>query len=273
MSRAGPRDLSLAHLSLIGSAPMEFIQIAARAGFRLVDLRLSPATVTDRVYTTGEREALCRTLLPVLQDADMCVWDVEIIRINEATDSRNHLPLLDAAALLGARRVKVVCDSDDPALVADKLAELCALAAPLGLTMDLEYMVFSGVKSLAAAVAILRAARQPNLKLLVDALHWMRAGDTLAGVAAVRPELGYVQLCDGALQAPIGRDLLIQEARTSRLPPGEGQFPLVPLLQAMPPGCAASVEVPLPPRQDALAHATRLLRATRAVVEQEETSP
>jgi sugar phosphate isomerase/epimerase len=267
------RDISLAHLSLIDSEPAGFIQIASRAGFGLIDLRLSPATATDRVYTYQERDNLCLELLPILRDTGVRVWDVEIIRINNLTQPKDHLPLLEAAALLGARRVKVVCDIDEHSLIAGKLAGLCELSAPLGLTIDLEYMVFSGVKSLHAALEIIHTARQPNLQVLVDALHWMRAGDTLAQIAAGLPDLGYVQLCDGPLEAPVGRELLIQEARTSRLPPGEGQFPLDSLLRAMPMQCVVSVEVPLPFGQSAQVHAQRLLQATRVIIqEKQETS-
>jgi sugar phosphate isomerase/epimerase len=268
------RDISLAHLSLIESEPAGLIQIASRAGFDLVDLRLSPATATDRVYTVQDRDQLCRELLPILQDTGVRVWDVEIVRINKRSRPRDHLPLLEAAALLGARRVKVVCDTEEHSLIASKLVGLCELSAPLGLTIDLEYMVFSGVKSLQAAIGIIHTARQPNLQVLVDALHWMRAGDTLAQIAAGLPDLGYVQLCDGPLEAPIGRDLLIQEARTSRLSPGEGQFPLASLLRAMPAQCVISVEVPLLPGRHAQVHAQHLLQATRAMIqENQETSP
>ena len=267
------RDISLAHLSLIESEPAGFIQIASRAGFGLVDLRLSPATAIDRVYTSQERDQLCRELMPILQDTGLRVWDVEIIRINNRTRPTDHLPLLEAAAVLGARRVKVVCDVEDQSLIAGKLADLCELSAPFGLTIDLEYMVFSGVKSLQAAIEVIHTARQPNLQVLVDTLHWMRAGDTLAQIAAALPDLGYIQLCDGPFEAPIGPDLLIQEARTRRLPPGEGQFPLVSLLRAMPAHCVISVEVPLPPGRSAQVHAQHLLRATRAVIqENQETS-
>ena len=115
------RDISLAHLSLIESEPAGLIQIASRAGFDLVDLRLSPATATDRVYTFQERDQLCRELLPILQDTGVRVWDVEIVRINKRSRPRDHLPLLEAAALLGARRVKVVCDTEEHSLIASKL--------------------------------------------------------------------------------------------------------------------------------------------------------
>ena len=268
------RALSLAHLSLIACPPDQLVILAAEAGFGMVDLRLSPATPTDRVYSDDERMGVCRALLPLLRQTGMKVWDVEIIRIHERTRPEDHLPLMEAASLLGARRIKTVCDCDDPALSAALLGRFAELAAAFGLTVDLEYMVFSGVKSLRAAVVIVEAAAQPNLRVLVDALHWMRAGDTVADVHAAPPDrIGYVQLCDGPATGPSGREALIAEARTRRLPPGEGEFPLRALLDAMPPSCPVSIEVPLPSGEDPLRHAGRLLAAARGVIERQEAAP
>jgi sugar phosphate isomerase/epimerase len=136
--------------------------------------------------------------------------------------------------------------------------------------MDLEYMVFSGVKSLRSALDLVDKTGRSNLRVLVDALHWVRASD----IGALRPAhpggLGYVQLCDGPLLGPASREALIQEARTSRLAPGEGEFPLDTLLEAMPPHCVASVEVPLPSGQEPLAHAKKLRLAARALSERHE---
>ena len=126
------RPISLAHLSLIASPPDEMVAIAAKAGFGLVDLRLSPATQTDRVYGNAERLQLCRALRPHLADCGLKVWDVEIIRLNDRTRPEDHLPLMEAANLLGARRLKAVCDSEDEGQAAALLARLAELAAPFG---------------------------------------------------------------------------------------------------------------------------------------------
>ena len=260
-----PRRLfSLAHLSLIDSPPDEMVRIAAAAGFDLVDLRLAPATPTDRVYDNVTLAALARALAPMVRDAGLKVWDVEIIRLNDRTRPQDYLPLMEAAAHLGASRMKLVCDAEDPARASGLLSEFARTAAPFGLTLDLEYMVFSGVKTLNAALAVVKAADAANLKVLVDALHWARAG--AEDIRAADPALlGYVQLCDAPATAPVGRDGLIAEARTHRLPPGEGALTLGALLEAMPQDCTASLEVPPLPGHDPLAHARTLLAAARSV--------
>jgi sugar phosphate isomerase/epimerase len=265
------RRFSIAHLSLIALAPAELVRIAGEAGFDLVDLRLAPATPDDPVYSSSELAVLARTLTPLLRDAGLRVWDVEIIRLKDDTRPQDYMPLMEAAAALGAARMKLVCDTDDHARATDLLAQLAQRAAPFGLTLDLEYMVFSGVKNLKAATEVVMAAAQPNLRVLVDALHWARAGDAAADIRAAR-FLDYVQLCDAPAAAPVGREALIREARTDRLPPGEGALALGDLLAAMPPDCVASLEVPLPPGHDPLAHARRLLKAAHSVCGQEMSS-
>jgi sugar phosphate isomerase/epimerase len=177
---------------------------------------------------------------------------------------------METAAVLGARRMKLVCDSEDHGRVADILARLCDLAAPFGLTLDLEYMVFSGVKSLRSALDLVAATGRSNLQVLVDALHWMRAGDTAASLRQHISRLGYVQLCDGPLHGPTERQALIQEARTDRLAPGEGEFPLQELVAAMPLSCVASLEVPLPAGQSPLAHARHLFEAAQSFLQRQE---
>jgi sugar phosphate isomerase/epimerase len=260
------RLFSIAHLSLIDTPPAELIRIAAEAGYDLVDLRLAPATPTDPVYSSSELKPLANGLLPRLRDAGLRVWDVEIIRLKDDTNPQDYLPLMETAAILGAKRMKLVCDTHDHARASDLLAQFAQLAGPFGLLLDLEYMVFSGIKNLQAAQAVVAAAGQYPLRVLVDALHWARAGDTAKDIDAADPALlNYVQLCDAPAAAPGGRDALIKEARTSRLPPGEGELALRDLLAAMPKDCVASLEVPLPPGHDPLAHARRLLAAARAV--------
>lgn len=273
--RGRRRLLSLAHLSLIQTAPTQLMRIAGAAGFDLVDLRLAPATSTDPVYSAADLKALCRELAAIREDTGLRVWDVEIIRVNDQTRPEAYLPLMEAAAALDAKRMKLVCDSEDHGRTAQTLVRLCDLAAPSGLVLDLEYMVFSGVRSLQSALALVEATGRTNLKVLVDALHWVRAGDAINPTPVHLDRLGYVQLCDGPLHGPTNRQALIQEARTSRLAPGKGEFPLDALLEAMPSLCVASVEVPLPPQREPLAHARRLLEATRALCERHdrETTP
>jgi len=110
--------------------------------------------------------------------------------------------------------------------------------------VDLEFMRWRPVATLQQALAVLTAAGQGNSAVLVDALHLFRSGGDVAAIAQVHPHyLRAVQLCDAPLQAP-AEALIIQEAREGRLLPGQGQLPLVALLDALPADVQLSVETP-----------------------------
>ena len=83
---------------------------------------------------------------------------------------------MEAAALLGASRSNLSATARIMRAPPDCWGGFANCAAPFGLTLDLEYMVFSGVRSLSAALKLAAAVDRPNLQVLVDALHWMRAG-------------------------------------------------------------------------------------------------
>ena len=189
--------------------------------------------------------ALCRTLLPILRDAGLKVWDVEIIRINGQSRAESHLPLMEAAALLGARRLKIVCDSSDHTLAADVLGRLCRLAAPFGLTCDLEFIPWLRTKDLADVAALIRAAGPDNGGVMIDTLHFARAGCTLEELDALPPQwFHYVQLCDAPLARPSTVEGLIYAAREERLFPGEGELDLAGIMARLPSGIPVALEIP-----------------------------
>ena len=85
-------------------------------------------------------------------------------------------------------------------------------------------------------------AGRPNGRILVDLLHVARSGGTAADLAKLPASLiGHVQLSDAPLAAPPD-DALVTEARGRRLPPGEGELPLVAMMNALPSGVPLSTE-------------------------------
>lgn len=259
--------ISLAHLSALALHPLVLVDVAAQAGFDAVDLRLAPATATDRSYGDSERLALARQLRSRLADNGLVAWSVEIIRIREPFAPADFASLMEAAALIGARRLKVVSDESDPQRTADHLAGLAGMAAQHGLMVDLEFMVFTGVRSLGDALAVVQSSGSANVQVLIDALHWMRSAGTLEQVRAAPAHcLGYLEWCDGPLLGPTDLQGLLHEARADRLPPGEGSFPLQDLLRAVPHAATISLEVPQREGAEPLTRCRHLARAARAVL-------
>lgn len=263
--------LSLAFLTVFDLGPVEAVRTAAAAGYDLVGLRILPAAARgepDYPLLTDDR--LLARVRAALDDTGVAVGDVEIIRLRPVCDWDLFDRFCDRCAALGARHVLVAGDDPDPARLADSLARFADLAAPRGLTADLEFMPWTAVPDLTAAQAAVQAAGRPNAGVLVDALHYDRSATTLDQIAALPADrVNYVQFCDGAVPYDPSDEALIRVARGERLFPGQGGIDLVGLARAIPPGVTISVEVPhraLAARIDALGRAEMAMAATRAIL-------
>ncbi|MTH44703.1 sugar phosphate isomerase/epimerase family protein [Intestinirhabdus alba] len=248
------RTLSLAALTLLDVSPAEQVRIAASTGFTGVGIRLLPATPQDPDYhMLGDTPAV-RETLAALRDTGIDVTDVEIVRLTPDFALNDTLQtFLETAARLGARQVLVAGNDDNASRSADNLAQLGQAGKAFGLTMNLEPMPWTAVRTLADARRLIAASGQPEVGILIDAMHFWRAGESLATLSQL-PEscLNYMQLCDAPAAAPTSEQELIRQAREARNVPGEGGLNLHALMAALPAGLPVSVEVPLSGAQGAL---------------------
>ena len=72
-------------------------------------------------------------------------------------------------------------DPDESRLV-ERFAALCDLGAPLGLTMNLEPMPWTDVKTLQQGARVIARAGRPNAGVLIDPIHFDRASNTAGDV-------------------------------------------------------------------------------------------
>jgi sugar phosphate isomerase/epimerase len=88
-----------------------------------------------------------------------------------------------------------------------------------------------------------RHVGKPNFRLLIDTMHFVRAGGTAADIAAVDPNvIGYVQLCDAPLVSRFAS--YMDEALHERMVPGTGELPLLDIVAAVPEHVVLGLEVP-----------------------------
>ncbi|MFY0633815.1 MAG: TIM barrel protein [Vannielia sp.] len=263
--------ISLAFLTTFDVGPVEAVKTAAAAGYQMVGLRILPAAPgAEPDYPLLSDDSVLREVRAALDDTGVTVGDVEIIRLKPENDWELFSRFTDRCATLSARHVLVAGDDPDTGRLTENYARFCQLAAPAGLTADLEFMPWTAVPDLKAAQAIVEAAGQDNGGVLIDALHFDRSDTTLNEIAALPPaRINYAQFCDGAVPYDPSDEALIAVARGERLFPGEGGIDMLGLAKALPEGTTISVEVPhrkLATKIDPLGRASMAMAATQAIL-------
>ncbi|MEH1167761.1 TIM barrel protein [Micromonospora sp. CPCC 205539] len=238
-------DYSLAHLTALSLSPPELVDAAADAGYRYVGLRLTRVTPQEPHYPLATDPALMRTTKVRLAATGVEVLDIELARISPDEDPRDFLRFLEAGADLGARHVIAQLPDPDRARKIDRYAQLCELARPLGLTVDLEFPSWTETPDLGEAVRVLRAAGQPNAGILIDLLHFARSGSSVADLRQLPAAwFHFAHVCDAPPGVPTTNEGLIHTARFERLFPGEGGIDVHGILDALPPGLPYALEIP-----------------------------
>lgn len=238
------RILSLAALTVLELSPPDMVEVAARFGYSHVGLRAIAATPDEVHFPLLTDAALCAETERRVADTGVGVLDIEILRLKPDTDVAAFEAVLEFGAAFGARFALVAGNDPDQARMADNLAALGELAAPYGIMPHLEFMPWTDVPTIKAALAVADKAGHPNVGILVDAFHLNRSGATAEDVPLNDSRFGYMQLCDIAGPVPADMAHILQQARAERLFPGEGDCPLPALLRRLPAHIPISVETP-----------------------------
>lgn len=196
----------------------------------------------------------------------MDVLDVELARVGPHDDPKRYRRLLEIGAELGARHVVTQLPDSDRDRKTEHFAQLCDLAAPLGLTIDLEFPSWTETPNLAEATYVLRSADRPNAGML----HFARSRSSVDELRALPREwFHFAHVCDAPARVPSTVEGLIHTARYERLFPGDGGIDVTGILDALPPDIPYALEIPArtsPPRS-ARGNACEAIVATRRHLE------
>jgi sugar phosphate isomerase/epimerase len=243
-SRLGPADLVLCSGTLPRHATfLERVGAASTAGFSAISL-------WGRDYRAARDEGLSDADLRhmvddhglVVAELDPAWWwtpgagDVHIPAEFDPVDifRFDQDEILRIAGLLGARSINaadVLGGHWSPEEGAVGFAALCDRAADHGLLVHLEWLAWSKVPDLQAALDIVGLADRPNGGLTIDMWHCARTGTTPAQLRAVPGHrILAVQIDDGPARA---EEDLLDATLHHRLLPGHGDFDLVGYLEAV----------------------------------------
>ena len=256
------RRIGLAALTVLELPHEEQISVAAQAGYSHVGLRLVPVAGQPYNHPFDVVHVEKR-----LADTGVDVLDVEVFRLTPQTNMKEFEAVMASAQRLGATELLVHGADSNEARLIETFGRLCDLAAGYGLSANLEPMPWVDVSNIAKAMRILEGAARANGGLLVDAIHFFRAGDSPQALAKVpRRFLRYMQLCDARPERPADMQEIIRQARSDRLFPGEGGLDLKGLLGALPAGVPISLEIPVAKKMAPLERARQALAATNAIL-------
>ncbi|WP_227935623.1 sugar phosphate isomerase/epimerase family protein [Alkalihalobacillus deserti] len=229
-------QFSIAHLTALGCSPPELTYIAARTGYDFISLRpIYMGLPGEPNYALAENKEMMRQTKVALTDTGIKVLDIELARIYDGLDPKKYLPAFEVAAELGARHVLSSIWTDDRNFAIERFAELCDLAKPFGLTIDLEFVPIASVNNLNGALDVLNKAKRENAGLMIDAHHFHRSKDKIEDLDAVPREwFHYFHLCDAPAEIPTSKDEMVRILREERLYVGEGGIDIASMVNRLP---------------------------------------
>jgi sugar phosphate isomerase/epimerase len=241
-----PRKFSLAHLTALDVRPPDLVEIAARAGYDYVGLRTIPLGLPDEPrYPLHADRALFRETREALDRTGVRVLDIELARIVDHCDPLTYVPAMEAAVALGARHVLSSIWVTDRSRAIDQFGRLCDLARSLCLTVNLEFVSSTSWSTLAGAIDVISSSLRENAALMVDTLHFHRAGTCLEELDRCPASwFNFVHIADDRREPWATVEEARRTMREERLYPGEGAVDIAGILRHLPPSVVCAIELP-----------------------------
>lgn len=259
------RTFSLAHLTTPDLHPVRMAEIAGRAGYTHLGLRMTPVTPGGWCFPLMDDPALFRETKRAMADAGVELLDVELLRLAPETDVAAYEPLLAVSAELGARHMLTQIHDDDRGRALANLAEACDLAARYDLTCDIEFLPWTANRSLETTAGFVSDVAKANAGVMIDTLHFDRSRSDPADIRALPVEwFRFIQLCDAPAERPETIEGLLYHAREAREFPGHGGLDLKGVLRALPTDIPIGLEIPNAALDHAMSVEERVSRALTA---------
>jgi len=275
------RPLALHQLTALDTTPLELVSLAAKTGCqRIVTWVHDPE---DPFPGKGWTKFGFPSITPEtknemkkrLMDNGIELANIEMFPITQGVDPATYRPYLEMGAELGAARAVAHIHDLDENRAIDTFSKFCELAANYNLGVGVEFMgLIDACATLERGLFFVKKIDRPNVGVALDFLHVVRTGATPEDIAKVPAKyISYAQICDGRGMT-VTREYL--DEGLNRLAPGEGDWPVRRIIEAIPYDVAMDIEVPLTDDQkrgvSPLERATRAAGAARRMVEAAQTT-
>ena len=238
MSDLGPDDLVFNTTNLLGGGVREIVAAAVAGDYRGI-------TIWPSDVARAESEGMSlRDVKAFIHDHGLVVTDVDCLlgwteqalpkpgeAMVEIVDTDRFLEIaeaLDADAINVAQGFGSELDLDR---AAEDLAKIARRAGEQGRNVNFEFLPWCGVPDVTTCLDLLERTGCPNTTIMFDTWHWFRGARDLEALAKIPGErIGSTQFND-APERP-GENLMVEAMEARRLP-GDGDIPLVDLVQTL----------------------------------------
>jgi sugar phosphate isomerase/epimerase len=213
MSAAGGRPVVLHPVE-------ELMAAAARSGFQGIGLDW---------FTLRDAEARgvdLPRLAELAEELGLTWTDLAALGLDGdgSKDARVSRSMARRCAALSIPVCGLVVSSRPSDAVVARVAASAQIFAAVGVRLALEFLPYSGVRSLAEARDVCARVGYDACGVMIDTLHLLRSGGTATDIVALDAvEIACVQLADGPADPPAD---LVDESRNARELPGAGAFDL-----------------------------------------------
>lgn len=238
--------LGIEFLSGFSLPPAQLVNLAADLDCRYISsgVMAAPGSPLDYpAWSLRDNRALRRDLIAALNDRGVSIALGEGFSVRPGLDARDRAGDLEIMCELGVKRINTVAIDPDLSRCFDQFGKLAEMANEVGVETTLEFGPGMTVSDLPTALAALKYVGNPNFRLLIDTMHFIRSGSRIADLATLDPDvIGYIQLCDAPLVA--SNPSYMDEAMHDRKVPGAGELPLLDLLKVLPRERVIGLEIP-----------------------------
>jgi sugar phosphate isomerase/epimerase len=263
-------SLRLEQIAFFDAGPVGLVDLAAEFGVPMVSFWTVPGeTLPGATLVTEETK---RSVRERLDSTGMRADSLEVFFMSASADLDGWRHALEIGSYLGATSaIAANRFLTDVSEAGDVFGRFASVVEEFGLTPCLEPISRGATRTLVQGAEVIRASGSTTGRLVADVLHLVRTGCVPGDIQQVDPALiGGAQICDGPAFLP--DEALADESRYNRMVPGEGEFPLVDFVAALPPDITIGIEVPMNRRRDEgmgpRERAELMLAGTRRVLEQ-----